>query len=211
MPDSPLSITASVTGILTFIAAILGFVYVRYITLQNAQEEAFRNLASVIFNLRDTSSVIFMREDINIGHESMGAEIVKAIQSANSHLKMLKTSIHGLELRILNVMRRSIGLNTEWLALPTTGDEKARFTHDLSQMAQYMASMTTGRVRGGPDPDPDHRSRFSTAFHVVVYIVTGSRFGMRWYRVRDKVLKMAQDREAFRARLLFHQLQMINM
>ncbi|KAI0550216.1 hypothetical protein F4679DRAFT_583709 [Xylaria curta] len=39
MEDSPLSITASVTGILTFIAAVVAFIYVRYQTVIHGEEE----------------------------------------------------------------------------------------------------------------------------------------------------------------------------
>jgi hypothetical protein len=39
MEDSPLSITASITGILTFIAALCAFIYLRYNTLRNGSTE----------------------------------------------------------------------------------------------------------------------------------------------------------------------------
>jgi hypothetical protein len=47
MEDSPLSITANVTGILTFAAAILAAIYVRYNTLRNGQLERATILKSV--------------------------------------------------------------------------------------------------------------------------------------------------------------------
>jgi hypothetical protein len=40
--DSPLSITASIAGILTFLAAILATLYVRWTYLRNADEEYFQ-------------------------------------------------------------------------------------------------------------------------------------------------------------------------
>lgn len=47
MDDSPLSITASITGILTFLAAIVAFVYVRYNVLHNGAEEV-RNISDSV-------------------------------------------------------------------------------------------------------------------------------------------------------------------
>ena len=40
--DSLLSITASVTGILTFFAAVWAFIYVRYTTLKDRDEEILK-------------------------------------------------------------------------------------------------------------------------------------------------------------------------
>lgn len=45
--DSPLSITASVAGILTFVVAILAAVYVRFTYLRNADTEYFQVKASL--------------------------------------------------------------------------------------------------------------------------------------------------------------------
>jgi hypothetical protein len=41
-PDSPLSITSSIAGILTFIAAIIATIYVRFTYLRNADTEYFQ-------------------------------------------------------------------------------------------------------------------------------------------------------------------------
>jgi len=45
--DSPLSITASIAGILTFVVAILAAVYVRFTYLRNADQEYFQVKASL--------------------------------------------------------------------------------------------------------------------------------------------------------------------
>jgi hypothetical protein len=57
MGDSPLSITASVTGILTFVAAILAFIYVRYLTLRNSKDEMNSILISVTASIGETNRV----------------------------------------------------------------------------------------------------------------------------------------------------------
>lgn len=45
--DSPLSITASIAGILTFVVAILATIYVRFTYLRNADQEYFQVKASL--------------------------------------------------------------------------------------------------------------------------------------------------------------------
>lgn len=57
MEDSPLSITASITGILTFGVAILAFVYVRYNTLRNGENEMMTVLESVSAALAEAQPV----------------------------------------------------------------------------------------------------------------------------------------------------------
>lgn len=57
MEDSPLSIAASITGILTFVAAVLASIYIRYNTLQNGQVELEKVLKSVKISLEETSKV----------------------------------------------------------------------------------------------------------------------------------------------------------
>ena len=58
MEDSPLSITANITGILNFIAAILAFVYVRYNTLENSMRELDNIQESVNVTLEETKSML---------------------------------------------------------------------------------------------------------------------------------------------------------
>lgn len=57
MEDSPLSITASVAGILTFIAAITTFIYVRYQILQNGFDEIVSIIEATYLGLEETNSL----------------------------------------------------------------------------------------------------------------------------------------------------------
>ncbi|KAI8952052.1 hypothetical protein F4801DRAFT_542700 [Xylaria longipes] len=58
MEDSPLSITASVTGILTFLAAIVAFIYVRYQTLIHSEEEIKTIVNSVESGIKYMSEMV---------------------------------------------------------------------------------------------------------------------------------------------------------
>ncbi|KAF7522122.1 hypothetical protein G7054_g12248 [Neopestalotiopsis clavispora] len=70
MEDSPLSILASITGILTFFAAIVGFVFVRYKVLQNGTIEMDSILATTVTVIDDTGVWLEATKDTaqNDGH-----------------------------------------------------------------------------------------------------------------------------------------------
>jgi hypothetical protein len=60
MEDSPLSITASFTGVLTFVAAIAAFIYVRFQMLLNSEEEIIAILNSVEPCVEDTVKMAYL-------------------------------------------------------------------------------------------------------------------------------------------------------
>lgn len=96
MEDSPLSIVASVTGILTFIAAIVGFVYVRYSILNNGKQEILSTKESVVAFLRDTASFRQM--------------LLQPVIQQDSHSDLRQIILHELyttELEILRLYRQS--------------------------------------------------------------------------------------------------------
>jgi len=57
MDDSPLSIAASAAGILTFISAVIAFVYVRYQILQNGRNEISSSLEAAALGIEETKSM----------------------------------------------------------------------------------------------------------------------------------------------------------
>ncbi|KAK6217705.1 class II myosin [Pestalotiopsis sp. IQ-011] len=96
MEDSPLSIVASVTGILTFIAAIIGFVYVRYRILNNGKQEIVSTKESVVAFLRDTASF----------QQMLLQPVIQ--QDSNSDLRqIILHKLYTTELQILRLYRQS--------------------------------------------------------------------------------------------------------
>ena len=57
MDDSPLSYTANITGILTFVTAIIAFVYVRYNMLKNGYEELETIRRSAVTTVEDLEAL----------------------------------------------------------------------------------------------------------------------------------------------------------
>src|SRR4051812_25295365 len=70
MQDSPLSTTASVAGILTFVSAIIAFIYVRYQVLQNGRNEIFSNLEAAAFSIEETKSMQHALTQTDERHEA---------------------------------------------------------------------------------------------------------------------------------------------
>lgn len=63
LDDDPLSITANVASILTFIAAVLAFVYVRYNTIRNGHKEMTAILESVFATIEETRAMAMMTSE----------------------------------------------------------------------------------------------------------------------------------------------------
>ncbi|KAI3337051.1 hypothetical protein HD806DRAFT_25639 [Xylariaceae sp. AK1471] len=85
MEDSPLSTTASVTGILTFVAAIIAFFYVHYEILSSAEEE-----------------IEAIRTSGGSSIEDMAKTVYSASNYAELSLISLADELYTVELKILS-------------------------------------------------------------------------------------------------------------
>ncbi|KAI3327209.1 hypothetical protein HD806DRAFT_386625 [Xylariaceae sp. AK1471] len=94
MADSPLSITASITGILTFVAAIVAFLYVRYQMLKNSNEERRTIMTSVESSVQDTNR---MASTVFPGNPRVMEEFQRLTADLNSvELEIIALTIRGL-------------------------------------------------------------------------------------------------------------------
>ena len=66
MEDSPLSIAASIAGILTFIAAICTAIYIRYTTLRNSRDEFLATLHASTTSLKEMTVIPGIRLDESV-------------------------------------------------------------------------------------------------------------------------------------------------
>jgi hypothetical protein len=191
MQDSPLSITASVTGILTFTVAISAFIYVRYNTLKNGYTEMSTILMSVESSIEDTH----MMQTTNL----------------SDHLRKLLDELYQLEKDIMSDVSRATHLS---LSDPSEAVNEGV----NSRIVALAALMVHGRQR--QCGKIDFKSRLLDILvqqfpQFVVLLWSGLRFVLtlgqtpqlfRWYLVRDKVLKMTLQREILRSRMLFYQM-----
>ena len=83
--DSLLSITASVTGILTFFAAVWAFIYVRYTTLKDRDEEILKKIMTSVSNsIQEVSLIMTPRRGIR--READAIENVPAFEESTGKL-----------------------------------------------------------------------------------------------------------------------------
>jgi hypothetical protein len=175
MQDSPLSITASVTGILVFIAANLTFIYVRYNTLKNGYTEMSTILMSVKSSIEDTH----MMQTTNLG----------------DHLQELLNELYRLEKEIISEVSKASDLRPPeavnvGVILGDVELATARFVDSLVASSPRFALLLAG-------------TRFVLTLGQTPKLV-------RWYLVRNKVLKMVLQRETLRSRMLFYQMCLVH-
>jgi hypothetical protein len=100
--DSPLSITASIAGILTFLAAIAATLYVRFTYLRNADSEYFQVKASLSwYKTESTFMLDLLRATYSSNHSGSGSEREKEM-----YLFVVE-ELARLETRLLEVVEEA--------------------------------------------------------------------------------------------------------
>jgi hypothetical protein len=188
MQDSPLSVTASIAGILTFVAAIFAAVYVRYTTLRSGRQEMF-----TIFNSVNATT-----------QQSQAA--LSAESEPDPWLRKIVFDLHETEKDILKTIiccisgERDGKLEMWHLGPAVPAHEAAReagFRHEMDEvLIQRPAPRKSFFVK--------LRAALPFLFVLVVHLGMSGQ-DLRWYRARQKVLKLMGKRESARSRLLFHQ------
>ncbi|CAI7579093.1 unnamed protein product [Penicillium palitans] len=190
--DSPLSIAANISGILTFFAAICTFVYVRYNTLQNGHAEMNYIYESVKATIEETH-LMESQIEVQPGFEKM-REIFH---------KLWRT-----EISIMIELARAIG-----------GDElahKVRGQPRIEPEAHYNVFkwLYKDEVDYGLD-----QKRWVKKIPLLAVALTTVRLAwnlgatprlLRWYMVRERVMEKIRDRDNYKSRLWSHQLALLN-
>ncbi|KAJ5116320.1 hypothetical protein N7456_000668 [Penicillium angulare] len=192
MEDSPLSTTANVAGILTFLAAIFAFVYVRYKTLQNGHAEMNNIYESVKATIEET---LLMETQIE---NQPGFEKVREI-----FLSLWRT-----EISIMIGLARAIG--GEELAQKVRGQSK------IEPGSHHNVFMWFYRSKGEYGTEQENWAMRIPSLAVVLTAVRLAwNLGatpklLRWYMVRKKVMEKVRDQDNYRSRLRSHQLALLN-
>ena len=219
MEDSPLSITASVTGILTFVVAIIAFIYVRYNTLRNGRAEMVSVLESVTATIAETREVATATPAPAAGSES---------DSAAGQLAKLVGDLYRIELAILVQYMKVYGTKVASMQSNLRPDDGISSAATWEDVLQVVATSYTLK----PATIPSYFSSLTRAFQTSVppaeavatgvmdVLMMGMKFVaysgayptmIRWYIVRDEVLEKVREREAVRSRLMFHQVFAANV
>jgi hypothetical protein len=219
--DSPLSVASSITGILTFIAALCASVYLRYNALQNGATEISNIIASVLATIEETQSILQTERAMQPKEERGSSRLRELI----SELYTTETFIIA---QCMNVYNTSLTtFRSEW-ALPswnTTNSPWANVMQEVEKI-QKQSQPQPRQKRGGfidrirrylkPADGPIQVSRITAlilgAVQAVQLVLSGGATPtlIRWYMVREKVLEKIQHREMIRSRLLFHQVIVVN-
>ncbi|CAI7656662.1 unnamed protein product [Penicillium viridicatum] len=192
MEDSPLSTTANISGILTFLAAVFTFVYVRYNTLQNGHAEMNDIYESVKATIEET---YLMESQIEIqpGFEKVREIFHKLWRTEINIMIQLAKAIGGDELAHKVGGQTSIEPDShhnvfKWLYKDEVdcGLVKERWVKGIPLLA---VALTTVRLAWNLGATPKL---------------------LRWYMVRKKVMEKIRDRDNYRSRLQSHQLALLN-
>ncbi|RSL70457.1 hypothetical protein CEP53_001846 [Fusarium sp. AF-6] len=202
MDDSPLSITSSITGILTFIVAILAAIYIRYTTLMNGRTEMHSILESVYTTIKET-------RDLSSGRQSWQ-------DPEHIHMGHLLVELYSTELSILGQLMNVSGHQMDLIPENLSHDMPDVALREIVEEARLRTESI--RPRGNSQFGslisliPSFDQPLIASLRVIQFLTL---FGttpelMRWYRVRENVLESVRKRENIRSRLLFLQVSEAN-
>ncbi|CAE7195077.1 hypothetical protein P3342_009795 [Pyrenophora teres f. teres] len=204
MEDSPLSITASITGILTFIAAILAAIYVRYATLRNGEAERYRILTSVTSTLEGFRGygeyvVIQAGDDTDmVWLKKLNASLIATQCVIASYCSMETTGASRIPM--------SLGLvgitDTAWAeAMQEIRIINENYSRERSWISKAILSLKQRYDRG------DMTWRSLMLLLLPMSLLSTPEL-MRWYQVRERVLEKIREQEILRSRITSHQIHM---
>ncbi|KAF2687536.1 hypothetical protein K458DRAFT_485688 [Lentithecium fluviatile CBS 122367] len=165
MEDNPLSVTANITGILTFIAAICAFIYVRYKILRNVDEEINGIAESVKDTLEESQAILLAQRPKESDPASV--PVIRLIK--------LMDELPRIEARISSLCGW-VSVTAKPVVVPGFGTFRRRSVFRPFRSAPSF-----------------------------IFNLGATPTMLRWYKVRDEVLQLVQQRENIRSRILFHQ------
>lgn len=225
MADSPLSIAANIAGLLTLAAAVYAFIYVRYKTLRNSQIEMDTTCSSVLSTIEETWAL----------YHSISRTKLATVPRRDFDVIWMEENISELyltELGILSLCKdaKGWGINTlQFLAVDqdTFTLDESTSAADLEIHSRVRAVLQNRDRAVSLQSTKSLRLGFRNIFRHLPTLISLLRFGgslqalgvplrflitfgetpalVYWYKSRKDVLKMVQEREILRSRLLFHQ------
>lgn len=215
MDDSPLSIAASITGILTLVAAIFSFVYVRYTILENGRDEMLNVFESVTATLEETQELLarlsIIPGDGPVPRPDRLVRLIKDLYDTELFILAQYQNVFNyrdmdLKNSIASILNRLIAEDPggAWLDVERKAEEFAnppprrqfeRFWRCFERLTDVIAST-----------HPEYLAMAWAAVRVILSLGVGPSL-MRWYRIREQVLEKMKKREMFRSRVMFYLIQ----
>ena len=206
MEDSPLSIVANVAGILTFIAAIIAFISVRYRIIISGLEEILSVFEAAKLSVEETKLIRHALPEPNNRPElKQIAKYLDEILAIEVNIIRNCTSTLGAGIQMsdeammmvieepsgnlgYHIRRASLGwLN--WRSYWRILSEYCRVLYVFVQHSPMMTAVVWGLIRG-----------------VVTHGFFFIPIAMRWYSVRKEVMKNIQQRNILRSRIMHQQM-----
>ncbi|KAF2473543.1 uncharacterized protein BDR25DRAFT_352039 [Lindgomyces ingoldianus] len=211
MEDSLLSITANITGILTFIAALCAFIYVRCNTLRNSWTEIATIVNSVEATIEETRAVAKAEPVMQPGGDpdsSRLKSLVLELYSTELAILAQCMNVYGKDLRTIEPGSRPSGSTS------TTWDDVMQEVEKAQKRWQNRRNYRLSaihRLSNVMIVIIQTHPRVALIWAIIISILSlgATPTMMRWYMVREKVLKKIQQRETIRSRLLFHQISIV--
>lgn len=226
--DSPLSITSSVAGILTFLVALLAAAYVRVSYLRNADEEYVRVKASLSWYKTESAWLSELAAATTASSSSAAAAAAAARAAAAATNTAFAAANIGDE--ILAGARK---FETEYQMYAFVMDDLARLETRLLELvaetelkAEAGSSGNVGEKAMGSGGEDGRFGlvRRGTALGTSAakrwwqWLWAGSgrstvlptSVAMAWLPVRAKALELVRQRDALTARVLFTQMSMVS-
>jgi len=226
MQDSPLSITASIAGILTFVAAILASGFVRYLSLRNGRVEMERIRKSAGSNVEDLGLVNIetqfkipweSQEHLRI-QEGDGPNVIR-MKNLSVSLIITDMIIYTYCVRAMNMdavrspesfLRESVDSLIE--ATSNNSHHVGRANLEVEDLAMEWAqrSLLERAVDLLARQFPSRKARLQKVLRALRRILTAgsSPALVRWYRLRETVLENLRQRDTLRSRILSLQVTM---
>ncbi|KAH8780554.1 hypothetical protein F5882DRAFT_146379 [Hyaloscypha sp. PMI_1271] len=185
--DSPLSITASVSGILTFLAAILAAVYVRFTYLRNADSEYFQVKASLSWFKTESTFMHDLVSTSSLHHALEEMEDEKGDARSGSEVSGRG---RGKEREMYAFVVEQLGKLEERL---------------LECLAEAEEGVDRKQDRDG------EKGGEGGGWTIVPRSVRGrTDIAISWLPVRRRALELVRQRDALGSRVLFAQMSMIS-
>jgi hypothetical protein len=220
MQDSPLSITASIAGILTFVGAICASIWVRYNTVRNGRDE----FALISASMRATSSsrrVVSQQAQLSTPfRDAMQALNVAPANQAQNTVSNAPWPPQNVLSISESLAKELDGVETDILAYLDA--HISRYEAKLQEFLPSLQKMLP-IARGGQEPqrivEPTAKEKWKALLDALwtlslvilwsvplrVFSLGMSRVDLRWYTERKEVRKLLERRESLRSQLLFHQ------
>jgi hypothetical protein len=185
LPDSPLDITSSIAGILTFVVAIIATIYARLNYLRNADQEYFQVKSSLSWYKTESA---FLHDLVNATDRNGNEN-----ENAGSGGHQRSFSDRGVS------EKRGEGMGKEFEMYAFVLDQLVKLEERL------LALVTAAEIEAEKNLDGMRNQTFVPAAYMFP-----SSVAVAWLKVRTKALDLVRQRDALGSRVLFAQMSMIS-